>query len=160
MNTRKIAAEYRLTQWAGIIRERQESGLNVKAFCEAKGFHENIYFYWQRKLREAACASFYLTLTFFCGISLNIYPDVNLFDAYKKITPHSGSFLPFPPKNFSRSFIKARCSGPLSFLRSFGSGRIAFFGIRQWSGKFSLQGSKSSILLLVVFGRFSRRCFK
>jgi putative transposase len=55
MNTRAIAAEYRLTHWAGIMRERQESGLSIKAFCEMSGFHENIYYYWQRRLREAAC---------------------------------------------------------------------------------------------------------
>jgi len=55
MNTRKIAAEYRLKHWADIMSERQESGLSVKAFCENAGIHENTYFYWQRRLREAAC---------------------------------------------------------------------------------------------------------
>ena len=54
MNTREIAEEYRLSHWAGVVRERQESGLSIKAFCEKAGFHQNIYFYWQRKLREAA----------------------------------------------------------------------------------------------------------
>jgi hypothetical protein len=37
------------------MRERKESGLSIKAFCENEGFHENIYYYWQRKLREATC---------------------------------------------------------------------------------------------------------
>ena len=55
MNTRYIAEEFRLAHWSGIMRERVESGLSIKAFCEKAGFHENIYFYWQRKLREAAC---------------------------------------------------------------------------------------------------------
>ena len=55
MNTREIAEEYRLTHWAGIMRERSESGLSIKDFCKSAGFHENVYFYWQRKLREAAC---------------------------------------------------------------------------------------------------------
>ena len=55
MNTRIITSEYRLSHWAQIIRERKESGLTVTAFCEKSGFHENIYYYWQRKLREAAC---------------------------------------------------------------------------------------------------------
>ena len=55
MNTRNIAEEYRLSHWAGIMRERQESGLSIKAFCEAGGFHQNVYFYWQRKLRETSC---------------------------------------------------------------------------------------------------------
>lgn len=55
MNTRKIAAEYRLAHWTQIMRKKRESGLSVKAFCESAGFHENIYYYWQRKLREATC---------------------------------------------------------------------------------------------------------
>jgi len=56
MNTREIAAEYRLGHWAGLMQERKENGLSIKAFCIEKGFHENVYYYWQRKLREAACA--------------------------------------------------------------------------------------------------------
>lgn len=55
MNTREIAAEYRLGHWAQIMRERRESGLSIKAFCKQSGFHENVYYYWQRKLREEAC---------------------------------------------------------------------------------------------------------
>ena len=58
MNTREIAAEYRLSHWSGIIRERQESGLSIKAYCRTSGIHPNVYFYWQRKLREAACENF------------------------------------------------------------------------------------------------------
>lgn len=55
MNTREIAAEYRLKHWAQAMRERAEQGLSVRAYCESRGIHENTYFYWQRKLREAAC---------------------------------------------------------------------------------------------------------
>ena len=55
MNTREMAAEYRLAHWAGIMNERKESGLSVKAFCENAGIHGNTYFYWQKKLREMAC---------------------------------------------------------------------------------------------------------
>ena len=55
MNTRYIAEEYRLSHWAGIMRERTESGLSITAFCKQSGFHTNVYYYWQRKLREAAC---------------------------------------------------------------------------------------------------------
>ncbi|WP_337999084.1 IS66 family insertion sequence element accessory protein TnpA, partial [Desulforamulus hydrothermalis] len=55
MNTREIAAEYRLAHWAQIVRRKNESGLSIKAFCASEGFRENTYYYWQRKLREAAC---------------------------------------------------------------------------------------------------------
>jgi putative transposase len=37
------------------MKDRAVSGLNVKEFCRSAGFHENVYYYWQRKLREAAC---------------------------------------------------------------------------------------------------------
>lgn len=56
VNTREIADDYRLAHWAEIVRERVESGLSVKDFCQSRGFHQNIYFYWQRKLRQAAWA--------------------------------------------------------------------------------------------------------
>jgi hypothetical protein len=37
------------------MRERKESGLSIRAYCESAGYHENIYYYWQRKVREAVC---------------------------------------------------------------------------------------------------------
>ena len=55
INTREIAAEYRLQHWAQIVQEQKQSGLSIKEFCETAGFQPNRYFYWQRKLREAAC---------------------------------------------------------------------------------------------------------
>ena len=56
MNTRDIASEYRLAHWAQVTRERADKGLSVRAYCQENGIHENTYFYWQRKLREAACS--------------------------------------------------------------------------------------------------------
>lgn len=55
MNTREKAEEYRLSHWAGIIRERKASGKSIRAYCRQSGIHENVYYYWQRKLRETAC---------------------------------------------------------------------------------------------------------
>ena len=55
INTREIATEYRLTHWAGIMRERSASGMSIKAYCESIGIRTNVYFYWQKKLREATC---------------------------------------------------------------------------------------------------------
>ena len=56
VNTREIAEEYRLTHWSGVMQERAESGLSVKAYCRQLGISTNRYHYWQKKLREAACA--------------------------------------------------------------------------------------------------------
>lgn len=55
MDTREIAVAYRLAHWAGILRERQASGRSIRAYCKSEGICENVYYYWQRKLREAAC---------------------------------------------------------------------------------------------------------
>lgn len=55
MNTREIAAEYRLTHWAQIIKDRSVSGTTIRNFCEQAGYKEHTYYYWQHKLRKAAC---------------------------------------------------------------------------------------------------------
>ena len=55
VNTKQVATELRLVHWAGIMQERKASGLSNKDYCESMGIHENVYYYWQRKLREAAC---------------------------------------------------------------------------------------------------------
>lgn len=55
MDTRKIASEYRLAHWGGLLQERVASGQSIAGFCTATGISRNTYFYWQRKLREAAC---------------------------------------------------------------------------------------------------------
>ena len=54
INTREIAEEYRLTHWAQVMQERSQSGLTIKAFCRQIGICTNTYFYWQRRLRQAA----------------------------------------------------------------------------------------------------------
>ena len=54
MNTREIASEYRLMQWSQALQERKARGETIGAFCESRGVSRNTYFYWQRRLREAA----------------------------------------------------------------------------------------------------------
>ena len=55
MDTQKVTTQYRLSQWAKIIQARQESGQNIKGFCQVMGISKSQYFYWQRKLRNMAC---------------------------------------------------------------------------------------------------------
>ena len=55
MNTRQIAAEYRLMQWMQAIQERKANGETVKDFCQRRGVNRNTYFYWQQRVRKAAC---------------------------------------------------------------------------------------------------------
>ncbi len=54
MKTREIAKAYRLSQWSQALQERVATGESIKAFCQSRGVSRNTYFYWQRKLREAA----------------------------------------------------------------------------------------------------------
>ena len=55
MDTQRVAKEIRLTHWAQMIQGRIESGQSIKEFCQSVGVSKNTYFYWQRRLREAAC---------------------------------------------------------------------------------------------------------
>ena len=55
IKTRDLAEEYRMSHWAGIIKEQQESGMSKKAYCESIGIRANMFYYWQRKLREVVC---------------------------------------------------------------------------------------------------------
>lgn len=54
MNSRKITAEYRLAHWTQTIQDRVTSGTSITEFCQSRGICRNTYFYWQRKVREAA----------------------------------------------------------------------------------------------------------
>lgn len=55
MNTREVARQYRLSQWAQRLRDQKASGLSITAWCEVNGVSRNTYFYWQKRLRESAC---------------------------------------------------------------------------------------------------------
>ena len=54
MDTRDVAREYRLQQWSELLLEQKNSGLSIRAWCEARGINGQRFFYWQRKLRVAA----------------------------------------------------------------------------------------------------------
>jgi len=55
MKTREATKGYRLSEWASILQERKESRLNIRDYCNVAGIPEHQYYYWQKKLREAAC---------------------------------------------------------------------------------------------------------
>ena len=54
MTSKEMTYQYRLAQWSGLTKERAELGISIRAYCAMKGFAENTYFYWQRRLRQAA----------------------------------------------------------------------------------------------------------
>ena len=51
----EVKREYQLQEWSGMLRERKESGLSVRAWCLEHGITEHVYYYRLRKLRQAAC---------------------------------------------------------------------------------------------------------
>jgi len=55
MNSKQMAQQVRLAHWTHVMRERSESGASIRQWCGEKGINEKTYYYWQRRLREAAC---------------------------------------------------------------------------------------------------------
>lgn len=55
MDVTEFKQEYRLRQWGEIIKEQQQSGQTVKAWCSEKGISTKTYYYRLRKVREAIC---------------------------------------------------------------------------------------------------------
>lgn len=54
MDTQLVKQNVQLSQWAGIIRDRNMSGQTISSYCSCHGITENQYYYWLRKLRTAA----------------------------------------------------------------------------------------------------------
>jgi putative transposase len=62
MKTREMTADFKLSNWAKIIQDRNASGQSTKDYCKESGIKENVYYYWQRKLREEACNKLQISL--------------------------------------------------------------------------------------------------
>ena len=54
MNTKLATSRMRTGQWADIIKDFKESGLKVDDYCAQHGLSRIAYFYWLRKVKEAA----------------------------------------------------------------------------------------------------------
>ena len=54
MKSREITNRYRLSEWARVIQERNETGEKLNEFLLRKGIGKDKYYYWLRKLRVAA----------------------------------------------------------------------------------------------------------
>jgi len=51
-----VRNDYRLQNWAEVIRECQASSHTNKGFCAQRGISEKRYYYWLRKVRTTATA--------------------------------------------------------------------------------------------------------
>ena len=57
MNVAEVLAlrnEYRLQQWAQVVKECNASGLSNREYCRQNNIPEKTYYYWIRKLRQTA----------------------------------------------------------------------------------------------------------
>ena len=57
MDVQEVRDQVRLQEWMQLIRERKDSGMTIKQWCDAKGLSENQYYYWLRKIRKTACTA-------------------------------------------------------------------------------------------------------
>jgi len=78
LKPREVARKFKMAHWAGVIRDCQESGLSVRAFCEKAGFHENRYYYWQKKLREMACEELAMVEPTSLNVPKAVFAEVTL----------------------------------------------------------------------------------
>jgi transposase-like protein len=54
MDTRLATNQIRLSEWTRIIKDRCQSGLKVDEYCEQHQLSRHAYYYWLRKVKEAA----------------------------------------------------------------------------------------------------------
>ena len=54
MNTKLATRKIRLNEWAAVIKDCKASGLKVDTYCEQHGISRDAYYYWLRKVKEAA----------------------------------------------------------------------------------------------------------
>jgi len=55
LNTREVTQRYRLNQWIKRIQECRSSGQTVTAWCKEHNIRQSSYFYWLKRIRQAAC---------------------------------------------------------------------------------------------------------
>lgn len=55
MSIREATKQYRLSKWTEIIRECLSSGQTVNVWCAEHGIKPHSYYYWLKRVREAAC---------------------------------------------------------------------------------------------------------
>jgi hypothetical protein len=55
LDTREVASQYRLTKWTELVSQCRSSGQTVAEWCAENHISEASYYYWLKKIRNAAC---------------------------------------------------------------------------------------------------------
>ena len=89
MDTRTVTADYRMAQWAQVISDRKASGVTIKEYCQMHGVNRDAYYYWQKKLRAAACAQFALMpiASMQTGLATTAFTEVKHKDSFPQTLP-------------------------------------------------------------------------
>ncbi len=57
MDTRVATTKIRIQQWVVVFQDRAQSGLKVDDYCKQHQLSRNSYYYWLRRVKEAALQS-------------------------------------------------------------------------------------------------------
>lgn len=55
MDIKEATYQYRLNKWTEIVRECRSSGQTITDWCLEHNVSKNSYFYWLKRIRQAAC---------------------------------------------------------------------------------------------------------
>lgn len=85
MNEKNIKTEYNLKQWHLIIQDCRNSGMKVYDWCKQNNVNRNSYYYWYKKVREAACEALVESNvsvpSSFASVPMNVMEPIN--DVYQ-----------------------------------------------------------------------------
>jgi len=45
-------------KWQSLVSEQEESGQSIAAFCRTRELHESLFYYWKKRLQQAATPAF------------------------------------------------------------------------------------------------------
>ena len=89
MDTRIATTQIRMQNWVEIIQDRNASGLTIDDYCKAHELSQNAYFYWLRKIRNAALES---KGVFFTEVPLSdLQTEMAALDFQPKLTVQIGN---------------------------------------------------------------------
>ena len=85
MNAKNMKTEYNLKQWHLIIQDCRNSGMKVDDWCKQNDVNRNSYYYWYRRVRDAACEALteskVAVSPSFASVPMNVIEPIN--DVYQ-----------------------------------------------------------------------------
>jgi hypothetical protein len=60
VKVQNLTHEVRLQKWSGIVKSCRSSGKTIKNWCGENNINLKTYYYWQKRVCQAACRELYL----------------------------------------------------------------------------------------------------